>query len=56
MPTNWCGLRPCAPWKVAGKIFLIQDVHAANDANFANKILKTLEEPSDHVILLLTAG
>ena len=36
------------------KIFLIQDVHAAND-NFANKILKTLEEPSAHVILLLTA-
>jgi DNA polymerase-3 subunit delta' len=36
------------------KIFLLQDFHAANDA-FANKLLKTLEEPSGHVMLCLTA-
>lgn len=36
------------------KVFLLQDVHAAND-NFSNKILKTLEEPSERVILILTA-
>lgn len=36
------------------KIFLIQDFHRAND-RFANKVLKTLEEPPAHVILLLTA-
>ena len=36
------------------KIFIVQDVHRANDS-FSNKLLKTLEEPPDHVILLLTA-
>lgn len=36
------------------KVFLIQDFHNANDA-FANKLLKTLEEPPEHVILCLTA-
>ncbi len=36
------------------KIFLLQDVHRAND-NFTNKVLKTLEEPAPRVILLLTA-
>jgi DNA polymerase-3 subunit delta' len=36
------------------KIFLLQDFQAANDA-FANKLLKTLEEPPDHVVLCLTA-
>ncbi len=36
------------------RFFLIQDIHAANDS-FANKILKTLEEPPEHVILCLTA-
>jgi DNA polymerase III subunit delta' len=36
------------------KIFLIQDAHAANDG-FANKLLKTLEEPPESIILLLTA-
>ena len=36
------------------RIFLIQDAHTANDS-FANKMLKTLEEPPDHVILCLTA-
>lgn len=36
------------------KCFIIQDIHTAN-ASFANKLLKTLEEPPAHVILLLTA-
>ena len=36
------------------KVFLIQDMQHANPA-FANKILKTLEEPPDHAILLVTA-
>lgn len=36
------------------KVFIIQDAHTANDS-FANKLLKTLEEPPDHVVLLLTA-
>jgi DNA polymerase-3 subunit delta' len=36
------------------KVFLLQDFHHAHDA-FANKLLKTLEEPPDHVILCLTA-
>ena len=36
------------------KLFLIQDIHRANDS-FANKMLKTLEEPPPHVILCLTA-
>ena len=37
------------------KIFVIQDAHTANDS-FANKLLKTLEEPPEHVILCLTAA
>lgn len=36
------------------KIFLLQDIHTANDS-FANKLLKTLEEPPDHALFLLTA-
>lgn len=36
------------------RVFLIQDAHTANDS-FANKILKTLEEPPKHVVLCLTA-
>ena len=36
------------------KVFVIQDAHTANDS-FANKLLKTLEEPPDHVIICLTA-
>lgn len=36
------------------KFFLIQDMHRSNDS-FANKLLKTLEEPPDHVVLCLTA-
>ena len=36
------------------KIFLIQDLHTANVA-FANKLLKTLEEPPAHAIFILTA-
>lgn len=36
------------------KCFIIQDMHFAN-MSFANKLLKTLEEPPTHVILLLTA-
>jgi DNA polymerase III subunit delta' len=36
------------------KVFVLQDFHQANDA-FANKLLKTLEEPPDSVVLCLTA-
>ncbi|MEZ4836133.1 MAG: DNA polymerase III subunit [Caldilineaceae bacterium] len=36
------------------KVFLIQDVHQANDS-FSNKLLKTLEEPPGYVVLILTA-
>lgn len=36
------------------KVFLLQDFHNANDG-FANKLLKTLEEPPPHVVLCLTA-
>lgn len=36
------------------KVFLLQDFHNANDG-FANKLLKTLEEPAPHVVLCLTA-
>ncbi len=42
------------PVESARKIFLLQDVHSANPT-FANKLLKTLEEPPAHVTLLLTA-
>lgn len=42
------------PLEARYKIFIVQDMHLANDS-FANKLLKTLEEPPDHVILLLTA-
>lgn len=42
------------PMEAAYKVFLLQDVHRANDS-FANKLLKTLEEPPEHVILCLTA-
>ena len=36
------------------KVFIILDLQAANDS-FANKLLKTLEEPPDHAIFILTA-
>lgn len=36
------------------KVFLIQDMHMANDS-FANKLLKTLEEPPDYALFCLTA-
>ena len=36
------------------KVFLIQDAHRAH-ISFANKLLKTLEEPPPHVVLCLTA-
>ena len=42
------------PMEASYKVFLIQDAHRAN-ASFANKLLKTLEEPPAHVILCLTA-
>lgn len=42
------------PVEAAYKVFMIQDAHRAN-AGFANKLLKTLEEPPPHVILCLTA-
>lgn len=42
------------PMESGRKVVLIQDIHLAN-ATFANKILKTLEEPPSHVTLLVTA-
>ena len=36
------------------KVFLIREMHMANDG-FANKMLKTLEEPAQHVVFCLTA-
>lgn len=36
------------------RIFVIQDAHRANDS-FSNKLLKTLEEPPEGVVLCLTA-
>ncbi len=42
------------PMESQYKIFLIQDLHTANDS-FANKLLKTLEEPPAHAIFILTA-
>ena len=42
------------PMEGRRKVFLIQDMQNAN-ATFANKILKTLEEPPAHAVLLLTA-
>lgn len=42
------------PMEGARKVFLIQDMHLAN-LGFANKLLKTLEEPPPHVVLLVTA-
>jgi len=43
-----------SPVESRHKFFLIQDIHRANDS-FANKLLKTLEEPPDPVVLCLTA-
>ncbi|MBI3960899.1 MAG: hypothetical protein HY328_18975 [Chloroflexi bacterium] len=43
------------PLEAKYKYILIQDAHRANDS-FANKLLKTLEEPAAHVILCLTAN
>jgi DNA polymerase III subunit delta' len=42
------------PMEGQWRIFLIQDAHTAN-ASFSNKMLKTLEEPPDQSIFLLTA-
>lgn len=42
------------PMEGSYKIFVIQDLHTANDS-FANKLLKTLEEPPTHALFLLTA-
>ena len=42
------------PMEAQRKVFLIQDMHLANPA-FANKLLKTLEEPPPHAVLLVTA-
>jgi DNA polymerase III subunit delta' len=42
------------PMEGTRKVFVIQDMHLANLA-FANKILKTLEEPPPHAVLLVTA-
>ncbi len=45
---------PLRPVEGRYKLFLIQDAHSANDS-FANKLLKTLEEPPEHVVICLTA-
>ncbi|MCB9140312.1 MAG: DNA polymerase III subunit [Caldilineaceae bacterium] len=42
------------PLESAYKIFLIQDIQRANES-FANKLLKSIEEPPDYVIYCLTA-
>ncbi|GEM_PF-138016 len=42
------------PVEARYKVFLIQEMQRANEA-FANKLLKTLEEPPEHVVLCLTA-
>ncbi len=42
------------PMEGQRKVFLVQDMHLANPT-FANKILKTLEEPPAHAIILVTA-
>jgi len=42
------------PVEARYKVFILQDFQQAHDA-FANKLLKTLEEPPDHVLLCLTA-
>ena len=42
------------PLEGTRKVFLIQDMHQANLA-FANRLLKTLEEPPSHAVLLVTA-
>ncbi len=42
------------PMEARYKVFFIQDFHNAHPA-FANKLLKTLEEPPDHVIMLVSA-
>ena len=36
------------------KVFLIQEIHMAH-RGFANKMLKTLEEPANHIVFCLTA-
>lgn len=42
------------PMESAYKLFIIQDAQSANDT-FANKLLKTLEEPPDYAVFCLTA-
>ena len=42
------------PMEARYKVFFVQDFHNAHPA-FANKLLKTLEEPPDHVLMLLSA-
>ncbi len=42
------------PYKGSRRIFLIDHVDRAND-QAANSLLKTLEEPPDHLILIMTA-
>ena len=42
------------PMEGTRKVFLIQDMHLANPT-FANKILKTLEEPPAHAVIVVTA-
>ncbi len=42
------------PMESRYKVFFVQDFHNAHPT-FANKLLKTLEEPPDSVILILTA-
>ncbi|HEV2444877.1 MAG TPA: DNA polymerase III subunit [Candidatus Sulfopaludibacter sp.] len=43
------------PHKGSRRVFLIDHVDRAND-QAANSLLKTLEEPPDHLVLIMTAG
>src|SRR2546423_4741093 len=45
---------PFMPHKGSRRVFLIDHVDRAND-QAANGLLKTLEEPPDHLILIMTA-
>ena len=45
---------PLKPLKGAWRVFLIDSIDRANE-QAANSLLKTLEEPPPHLILILTA-
>src|SRR5438132_114979 len=51
---NFRGNAQCLPSKGARRVFLIDHVDRAGE-QAANSLLKTLEEPPEHLILILTA-